>query len=425
MPVVLSCKSVKLGRSRWSTIRSLRHFAPTSFLDWTPLVSSSPTKLLSQLDIEHRGRWLDGRRSDLEKHISWTGTPIFSYALGNGKSYQQIVVDLAEQLDVKVHGSASAVEIETCLIKKLWADTLARLTSEQREELLAKVRLIADQFSPAAGKELVGFAGLAAAQLSGFGVYVLGSTLLGGLNSALGLGLGFSAFTGLSSAISVLIGPIGWAALGLYTIKKLGSPNYKKLLPVAILIASERAGLRPIPPSILLPPSTTSTTGERDLPTPPGPEGGVPSPTLTSSPTATVATEALNFPESWKTSRQADIPAQTAHIKTASVQPKPRPPTAPIRIYSKAERTNFRLRPENRELCIETEQRFPGIHYLELSLAEQQIIGELRQTKIERDIEAVRANEELKRIQARETRKKRKREQTGERAAKKKQVKVD
>jgi hypothetical protein len=32
----------------------------------------------------------------------------------------------------------------------------------------------------------------------------------------------------LSSAISVMIGPVGWVALGLSAIIKLGGPNYKK-----------------------------------------------------------------------------------------------------------------------------------------------------------------------------------------------------
>ncbi|HSM87230.1 MAG TPA: hypothetical protein VLT16_13815, partial [Candidatus Limnocylindrales bacterium] len=74
----------------------------------------------------------------------------------------------------------------------------------------------------------------------GFGVYMLGSTLLGAINGALGLGLGFGAFTGLSSLISGIIGPPGWAALGLFTVFRLGSPNYKKLLPIVILIAIYR-----------------------------------------------------------------------------------------------------------------------------------------------------------------------------------------
>jgi uncharacterized protein YaaW (UPF0174 family) len=69
---------------------------------------------------------------------------------------------------------------------------------------------------------------------------MLASTLLGAINGALGLGLGFVAFAGLSSFISTVIGPPGWAALGVLAVFKLGRPNYKKLLPVVILIALYR-----------------------------------------------------------------------------------------------------------------------------------------------------------------------------------------
>lgn len=69
---------------------------------------------------------------------------------------------------------------------------------------------------------------------------MLGSTILGAINGALGLGLGFGAFAGLSSAIAAIIGPAGWTAVGLVAIVKLGAPSYKKLLPVVVLIASYR-----------------------------------------------------------------------------------------------------------------------------------------------------------------------------------------
>jgi uncharacterized protein YaaW (UPF0174 family) len=273
-------------------------------LSWNPLVSASPAKGLSQLDATDRLDWLSTHRSDLEEHISWVGTPIFSYALGNGKSYRQIVADLAEQLGVKVAAGASVAEVELLLLEKLWTDALARLTDEQREELMAN---IAVRFGPSVKKELLGFAGLAAAQLSGFGVYVLGSTLLGAVNSALGLGLSFGAFTGLSSVISLVIGPIGWAALGLYTIRKLGSPNYKKLLPVIILVASERAG---------------------------GLQQRTQQITSASQPvTATVAPWTLDIPEDWKQRpRLSPLREPVSHVAKAST-------CAKVRIFSKLEKT--------------------------------------------------------------------------------------
>jgi uncharacterized protein YaaW (UPF0174 family) len=347
-------------------------------------------KGLSQLDAAERLNWLDVHRIDLEEHISWVGTPIFSYALGNRQSYSQIAADLAEQLGVKVTIGAGASEIEMEILEKLWADTWARLTVKQREELLAKV---AEQFGASVGKELVGFAGLATAQLSGFGVYVLGSTLLGGLNAALGLGLSFGVFTGLSSAISIVIGPIGWAALGLYTIRKLGGPNYKKLLPIVILVASDRAG--GIQQSALR------------LAPPPQPE-------------ITAVDLKVNIPEAWNQNRKASSPAPTNVISEKAFRRD-----AIVNTYSKREKTTFRLRPENRELCMLTEEFFPGGHFLDLSDTDQQFILQFRLERTEAEREAIREAEELKLVQAKEARKERKREESVARSSKRHKLKLD
>jgi hypothetical protein len=132
-------------------------------------------------------------------------------------------------------------QVERSLIVKIWNDAVAKLTPSQVEELKGRARQIAETYGKSLGGEMTGFAALTAAQMSGFGVYMLGSTVLGAINGALGLGLGFGAFTGLSSLISTVIGPIGWAALGLFAVLKLGAPNYKKVLPVVIFIAAQRS----------------------------------------------------------------------------------------------------------------------------------------------------------------------------------------
>ncbi len=68
---------------------------------------------------------------------------------------------------------------------------------------------------------------------------------MGAVNGAVGLGLGFGAFTGLSFVIAAVIGPLGWGGLGVSVAAKVGTrmtgPNYRKLLPVVIYIAAQRA----------------------------------------------------------------------------------------------------------------------------------------------------------------------------------------
>lgn len=118
---------------------------------------------------------------------------------------------------------------------------MAKFTPSQVEELKNRAQQIAETYGKSLGGEVTGFAALTAAQMSGFGVYMLGSTVLGAINGALGLGLSFGAFTGLSSLIATVTGPIGWTALGLFAVLKLGAPNYKKILPVVIFVASQRS----------------------------------------------------------------------------------------------------------------------------------------------------------------------------------------
>lgn len=84
-------------------------------------------------------------------------------------------------------------------------------------------------------------AALGAAQASGFGVYVTTTTALGFVTNAVGITLPFAAYTGVSSTIAFLIGPVGWLAAGFWVISKAIAPSWKKLLPAVIYISSVRA----------------------------------------------------------------------------------------------------------------------------------------------------------------------------------------
>jgi uncharacterized protein YaaW (UPF0174 family) len=110
---------------------------------------------------------------------------------------------------------------------------------------MLKAQRISEGYGTGFGKEIVGAAALTAGNASGFGIYLLGSTVLGAVNGALGLRLGFGAFTGLSSVIAAVMGPLGWGALGVSVAAKVGKcvtdPNYRKLLPVVVYIAAQRA----------------------------------------------------------------------------------------------------------------------------------------------------------------------------------------
>lgn len=55
--------------------------------------------------------------------------------------------------------------------------------------------------------------------------------------------LPFAAYTGLTSTLGVIIGPVGWVGLASYGIFKLGSPNFKKTIPSVVFIHTVRSRL--------------------------------------------------------------------------------------------------------------------------------------------------------------------------------------
>jgi uncharacterized protein YaaW (UPF0174 family) len=210
-------------------------------MSFDPLVSPRHDLRLSNCSDSDPLEWLKNSRV-VEEEIRRLG----SWTFGKEKSYDEIVRDLAKNFGVS-GPPGSLPSIEKALISKLWGDTIAELTPTQIQEIDAKVKVISKGYGTSFSKEILGAGALAMGNASGFGIYLLGSTVLGAMNGALGLGLGFGAFTGLSSVIATTIGPPGWAAIGVSVGAKVGKrmtgPNYKKLLPVVIYIAAQRAFL--------------------------------------------------------------------------------------------------------------------------------------------------------------------------------------
>jgi uncharacterized protein YaaW (UPF0174 family) len=85
--------------------------------------------------------------------------------------------------------------------------------------------------------------GLIAANLGGFATYTMASTLLSGVGSSIGVTLPFVAYTTLSSTLSMIMGPLGISALGLWGLYKITSPNTKVTILVVLSLAAIRERL--------------------------------------------------------------------------------------------------------------------------------------------------------------------------------------
>lgn len=208
-------------------------------IDFNPVVRTSPSYLsLRDLDAELQREWIGTHSHVIEDEICRLG----SWSFAADKPYREVVYDLATKAEVPVAASDPVEVVEEALVRRLVADAVAKMTPSQRAEFEARVEELASKHGKTVFKEAAGFAALGAAQLSGFGIYVMSSTLLGTVNGILGLGLGFGAFTGLSSLISTIIGPVGWIGLGVYTLVKLGAPNYEKSTKAVLFLARTRGG---------------------------------------------------------------------------------------------------------------------------------------------------------------------------------------
>ena len=181
------------------------------------------------------------------KHIYegfwWQSQSTFDYYLEeSGPSYSKIVCQVAEKLEIE-HFGVKLEDIEIEIARKVFQTAWEKMTPEQRLELEDKLQEVTQEFDK--GGELLGsasiFAALIAAKLSGFGVYLLASTALGTLTSIIGVTLPFAVYTTMSTAIGVILGPVGWIGAGLFAIWCLTGANYEKLIPAILYVSALRA----------------------------------------------------------------------------------------------------------------------------------------------------------------------------------------
>jgi uncharacterized protein YaaW (UPF0174 family) len=115
----------------------------------------------------------------------------------------------------EITNSQSTFVIEHALCRKLFVDIWDRLSEKQRLELLAKIDVHGNASDRAAIATLSGSAAISALSISvyfsGFAFYTTMSITVSSVAGWFGLTLPIAAYTGASSMIAFLTGPIGWA----------------------------------------------------------------------------------------------------------------------------------------------------------------------------------------------------------------------
>jgi uncharacterized protein YaaW (UPF0174 family) len=158
-------------------------------------------------------------------------------------SYLEIVRKLAEKLRIQGASTMALKGLEIAIAEKVFQTGWGKLTVEQKQRLEEALHRTANAFDKTGTITQAGgiFAALTAAQLSGFGIYLMSSTALGFISGAVSLTMPFAVYTTVSSAIAVIIGPAGWVGAGLLAIWKLTRPSHKRLISAVVFIAMLRA----------------------------------------------------------------------------------------------------------------------------------------------------------------------------------------
>jgi uncharacterized protein YaaW (UPF0174 family) len=133
------------------------------------------------------------------------------------------------------------VRQEQEILKKFTENIYQHITPEQKIEVDKRIRDFA-KTAPGISTRGLGTSAafIAAASAGGFAPYMLLSTVISTVTGGMA---GFGVYTAASSALHVLIGPAGWAALGAAAIYKIGGPNQQKCLKAALAIALLRGKL--------------------------------------------------------------------------------------------------------------------------------------------------------------------------------------
>ena len=156
--------------------------------------------------------------------------------------YHHMVYKTAKKLKVDSPKRYSTKELEVKISQKIFKKVWENMSPKQQKEFEAKMKEVAKEHrnEKALFANAGVFGALTAAQLSGFGVYMLATTSLGAITGAMGITLPFAAYTTMTTAMGVIIGPVGWIGAGLLALFTLGGREYKKLIPAIIYVSMLR-----------------------------------------------------------------------------------------------------------------------------------------------------------------------------------------
>lgn len=161
-------------------------------------------------------------------------------------TYEELVYGLSRQLGVFVQGS-SLVETEKYVSHAIIIRALTKMKPAERSKFFEAQIDVSGILGGGSGLAahlrgpLTSLAALGAANAAGFSLYLASTTALGFVTHAVGVTLPFAIYTGMTSTIAFLIGPVGWLAAGSWLAWRVTGPDWGKLTPAIIYLINTRA----------------------------------------------------------------------------------------------------------------------------------------------------------------------------------------
>lgn len=234
-------------KERWTAdhlFHFLRALPPTAMLDL-----KQSQGLLNPDSTAEQLLGPDEDARSVQEHLLWLSSNVLTYPFRDAASlsYHETVAWVAAKAGVPkaLVATSMTFALERELHKLLFAQLWDKLTPDQRRDLLRK----ADPTGAIADKAAIASMGGAAAltalsgtvAFTGFAFYTTMSATIATAASAVGVTLPFAAYSGASTVVGVLSGPVGWAIAGAAALGGVilaGRPNARK---TAALVAQVHA----------------------------------------------------------------------------------------------------------------------------------------------------------------------------------------
>ena len=158
---------------------------------------------------------------------------------GEGPTYREVICDVAKAIKAPFSNDQEIAVIESSVLATIMAKAYEEMTEEEKSAFFDAIGT--PNKSWMRGAAVMFFQRLFRA--GGSGSYQLMLILVNTVvKSVIGRGLPVALNTGLTRAMSVVVGPVGLAVSAIWTAIQIAGPSYKVTIPCVVYVAVLRAG---------------------------------------------------------------------------------------------------------------------------------------------------------------------------------------